>query len=70
MTTKNLNGIGPKTAASHTCSFGSANNAYAFCISAVVLPGWFIHHEQLREKADKQLRKTRIALTRRRDLGT
>lgn len=23
-------GIGPRTAASHTCSFGSADNAYAF----------------------------------------
>lgn len=25
-----MEGIGPKTAASHTCSFGSADNAYAF----------------------------------------
>ena len=25
-----IEGIGPKTAASHTCSFGSADNAYAF----------------------------------------
>lgn len=28
------------------------------------IAGWFIHHEQLREKAGRQLRKTRIALTR------
>ena len=28
------------------------------------IAGWFIHHEQLREKAERQLRKTRIALIR------
>ena len=28
------------------------------------IAGWFIHHEQLREKAERQLRKTRITLIR------
>ena len=28
------------------------------------IAGWFIHHEQLREKADRQLRKTRITLNK------
>jgi uncharacterized membrane protein YccC len=33
------------------------------------IAGWFVHHEQLRERAERQLRKTSIALTRRHNPG-
>lgn len=29
-----------------------------------IIAGWFIHHEQLKKKAERQIRKTRIALLR------
>jgi uncharacterized membrane protein YccC len=28
------------------------------------IAGWFIHHEQLRQRATRQLRKTRVAISR------
>ena len=33
------------------------------------IAGWFIHHEQLKEKADRQIRKTRITLGRKDNFG-
>ena len=39
------------------------NIALGSIIGAIA--GWFIHHEQLKERAERQIRKTRIALLRR-----
>lgn len=33
------------------------------------IAGWFIHHEQLKEKAERQIRKTRIAIKRKTNPG-